>query len=101
MANAIAYYCFKTTQAISIASIITLIIWYCVVEYYFINNMNVKYKENFIYMILMMLFFYSLNYIIQNLFVGCIIYGIGFVLISYSIYKKEIRNFLNKLKKVR
>ena len=101
VANAIAYYCFKTTQAISIASIITLIIWYCVVEYYFINNMNVKYKENFIYMILMMLFFYSLNYIIQNLFVGCIIYGIGFVLISYSIYKKEIRNFLNKFNKVR
>ncbi len=88
VANLIAYELFNTMTAISIASIITMIFWYLFVEHYFVKIFCVKWKKNFVYMILMMSSFYFVT-MFDNLYFSLLIYlSIYSVFTLLFFYKK-------------
>ena len=99
IANLIAYFIFKTPLAISVASIITMLIWYFYVEFFFVKKYKVKTSKNIIYMIVSMAAFYGLTFI-QNEFVGFGVHIAVYLAITYIFFFKEINNFIkSKFKK--
>lgn len=95
IANIIAYLCFKNTISISIASVIVSIIWYVIIEVYFIRNYKIPWIKNFIYMICMMILFYIIT-CIELLYVSMILYLVSFVIVSLLFYYPEIKSLFIK-----
>lgn len=99
IANAIAYLTFRTTISISVASIITLIVWYLYTEQYFVELYEYDRRKNFFYMIVMMMTFY-LATVISNLIVSGAVYVVMFLTITILLYKSTLMkmkdNFLKK-----
>ncbi len=92
--NVIAYNLFKTTIAISLASIVVMFIWYILSESYFILEYKVSWKKNIAYLLIILLFFYIVSGI-NNVFIGFLIYVFGYVLISLMLYKRIIANLIS------
>lgn len=86
-ANGVAYYIFRTTISISIASIITMIIWYLYVEQFFVKNYGYNRWNNFMYLLAMMIAFYLIT-IIGNWIVAGLIYVVFFVVVSIIVERK-------------
>lgn len=93
LANCIAYFIFRTTISISVASIITMIIWYIVVENEFVISFNYKRGKNFCFLILYMVGFYIIS-AMKNSIVGSIIYGCFIMLLIGTFYHKEFSAIL-------
>ena len=94
-ANGIAYWQFKTPAAISVASIITLIIWYFVVQHDLIMKYKPKWVKNFIYIGCMMGLFYGITSI-GNMWIGFIFYIIAYCGITIVLYKNVIYNYVKQ-----
>ena len=86
-ANAIAFLLFRSTVSISIASILTLVIWYLYVEQFFVQNYKYNRWRNFIYMIVMMIAFYLIT-IIHNWIIAGLLYFLAFVLCSVCMERR-------------
>lgn len=98
IANWIAYVVFHTTESISIASIITMIIWYLVIEQYFVGNLKYNRWKNFIYLLIMMAAFYIVTSI-AVWWVGLIIYVILFMIITMLFFHDLLTMAVETLKK--
>lgn len=97
--NCIAYYCLGTMESISIASIITMYIWYVYMEQYFVKYFAYNRRKNLSYMSIMIAFFYVVTDIDSKL-IGAFIYFIGYLIISIVVFKNIIHDiFLKVLKK--
>lgn len=83
-ANLFAYLIFGTTEAISIASIGVLIIWYLLSERLFIKRYKTKWSINALYAVLMIAVFYLIS-IIETWWVGLIVYLVVLSVISMLI----------------
>lgn len=91
--NGVAYMIFRSTSSISIASIITILIWYLYVEQDFVVVYGYSRWKNLIYMIVAMIGFY----IISNFFtwyVGMIIYLIFITSLTLFTNKKSIMRIM-------
>ncbi|MDY2594651.1 MAG: oligosaccharide flippase family protein [Oliverpabstia sp.] len=97
IANGVAYCCFKNMFSISIASIITMIIWYCYVERWFIRHYEYKNTKNLIYLVSMMACFY-LSTTFSGMLYSCIIYCIGYILLTGMFFRNQIVELLKKRK---
>ena len=97
-ANAIAYVLFKTTVSISVASIVTMIIWYFYIEQYFVKNYHYSRYRNLIYLCIMMAAFYAIT-CISNWIVSGIIYIVTYVVITYILQKDVLSLVKNYVKK--
>lgn len=95
--NGFAFYLFRTPSAISIASIITLIVWYLINELYFIKKYKVNWKHNFFYIVLVMIVFYCVNILIDFQVVAWSIYSIVFVFITYMFYKEMLIEIVHRI----
>lgn len=89
--NTIVYFIFKTTNAISVVSIVVLLVWYLVVEFYFIKHYNIKWVKNLIYLLLMISSFYLVT-LIENIIISGSIFLVIWVLITGILYFKELKN---------
>ena len=88
---AVLYKIFNTTLAISISSIFVMIIWYIVIEEYFIRKFKIKWLKNFTYMVLNSIVFYVITSI--NLWwLSMILYLIIIMLNTFIFYRKDIIN---------
>lgn len=96
--NAIAYFLFRTTISISIASIITMFIWFLYLESWFEKNLKYKGLKNRIYIILITLIFYFASSISNNI-LGLMIYFVSFVFLTFIFQKKELLFFAQKYNK--
>ena len=85
LANMIAYVIFKTTESISVASIITLVLWYLIVEFDLVKQYKVRWKRNLLYVLMMSFVFYLITSL-NNIILSSILYIIGFLCISASFY---------------
>lgn len=98
-ANFAAYYLFKTTISISIASIIVLTAWYFVSQIYFIVKHKVSWIKNTAYLFIVISSFYGITFI-KNYYIGLAIYFALFVLITYlfnyKLINEKIIEFKNK-----
>lgn len=97
LANLIAYFVYKTVIAISIASIITMMIWYIDTEIYFIKNYKVHYIKNLIYLIGMLLGYYLTVYLISNIYIGFLVYFLLVIFVSMICYRPLIINVLKNV----
>ncbi len=91
-ANMIAYFAFKKTIAISIASVIVMAIWYFIVEYFIIKRYKLNPIKNILYITLMISMFYVLTYFVDNVFIGFGIYLSLYVAITLSFHFKLIKS---------
>ncbi|MBO4701120.1 MAG: oligosaccharide flippase family protein [Lachnospiraceae bacterium] len=96
VANAIAYLLFRSTISISIASIVTMIIWYLYIEQYFVKNYGYKRWKNFIYTLSMMTSFYLIT-IIDNWIMAGLLYLITYITISF-ILERKVLSFAKQLR---
>lgn len=97
IADITVYYIFKSTIAISIASIFVIVIWYLAVEFFFIRKYKVKWIRNFAFMLLSILLFYGVTAIPNN-YIGFAAYFVIFIALTYGLYFKEINAFIKKRK---
>lgn len=93
VANYIAFYFFKTTMSISIASIVTLIIWYLFVESFFIKEYKIQWIKNFLYMVCNMGSFYFAT-MFENLLIGFVIYLISLIVFVFLFYRSRFTKYL-------
>lgn len=97
-ANWLAYIMFKTPAAISIASIITMIVWYIIIEQYFVKKFSYNRVKNFLYMLLMMLVFYVTSGFI-NMWIAGICYILLYILLTFLFYHELLIKEIRKIKK--
>lgn len=94
-ANVVAFFIFKTTISISIASIIVMIVWYFLIEEYFVRLYKVKWIRNCLYMFLMSAAFYLIT-IWDNWWAAMLVYFCILVGITYLFYWRDINLFIGK-----
>lgn len=94
IANLIAYYLFKSTIAISIASIIISLVWFAIIEEFFVKQFNVKNYKNYFYIVAMGIFFYFITSIIEVWWIGLICYIAVFCIFSYLLFFEQINRFI-------
>lgn len=95
MTNFVAYFGFKTMAAISIASILTMLIWYLYAEHYFVKNYGYKRYKNLLYLCLVMLSFYCITGINHGI-IGLIAYLIVYAVITLLFYKEIFIGLKNR-----
>ncbi|MEW5568646.1 oligosaccharide flippase family protein [Rossellomorea marisflavi] len=95
--NIIAYMIFKSVISISIASIITMLIWYFYIERYFVKNYNYRPVKNTTYMLLMIVVFYGTTSIANN-YIGLILYLIIFITLTFLYYYSFLKTKFHLLK---
>ena len=95
-ANAIAYYFFRTTEAISIASIVTMLFWYLFIEQFFVKEFRYSRYKNFLYLVVMMAIFY-LTSAIPNYYIAFIAYLVAYVVATWLFFKKIILGDLRRI----
>jgi len=97
-ANGIAYLMFKTTVSISVASIVTMLIWYVYIEQYFVNDYKYSRWRNLLYLIVAMGIFYSVT-IIDNWIISGLLYCVLYVCLTICVQKDAIRYAKRLIKK--
>ena len=97
IANIIAYVISKSMVGFSVATIIVTITWYIYTEHTLVEKLNVKWKKNLIYQILIIIIFYISIMCNENIFISAVIYIILFAIISYIMQKEIIKSLLNRL----
>lgn len=97
IADLVVYYLFKDTKAISIVSIIVLLIWYILVELFFVRNYQAKWVKNFLFVILVLGGFYGLSFV-PNAFLGLGFYLLFYFALIICLYFREIKDIIMKLK---
>lgn len=94
------YFIFKNTMSISIISVVVIVIWYIIVEFYFIKKYRVHWLKNFLFMLCCMGAFYGISEI-PNYYIGFAAYLAAFALLFTLFYFKEIRSFFRNRKSVK
>ena len=92
VANLIAYLIFNKPVAISVASVIVMIIWYFVAEFALVRKWKINTLKNILYIALIMVSFYLIAYLINNIFIGFGLYLGAYVLITLIFYFRLIKS---------
>ena len=91
ISDLVAYLIFKTPVAISIASIITYVIWYFVVEFKFYRTWKLNYFRNIVYLLLISAAFYLIT-MINNVYIAFGVWVAAFVVITIPVQFKIIKS---------
>lgn len=89
VSNCVAFYFFKSTFSISVASVISMAMWYIVSEVFFVRKFKVEWVGNFIYIAIMTVSFYLISFI-DIWWVGLILYLFVFVCVAIIFHRKNI-----------
>lgn len=95
--NYFAYKLFFSPVYISMASIITLVIWYLAGEVYFIKKYKIKWIKNCVYILTSTIAFYSINHIFNNMLLAFLAYFVFYLLLTYILYKSLIYQITKKI----
>lgn len=95
IANLFAYFVFGTTEAISIASIVVMFFWYFIMNERFVKEFKIDTSKNTIYLLIMVLSFYSTFYI-SSFAVGFFIYALIYCVFSVAFFQKDISTAFKK-----
>ncbi len=90
--NLVGYLIFKNMICMSIASVITQIMWYIIAEIYFVKKWNITNIKNFIYIVVVSSSFYLIAYFIDNVFIGCALYALVFIILTLIFYFKLLKS---------
>lgn len=95
-ANLIAYYLFYSMEAISIASIIVIFIWYLITEYFIKKRFKIHTIKNTIYLLLISVVYYAITYLVNNIIIGFFLLIILILIITFICQKDVIKKILKK-----
>ncbi len=87
--NILAYAIFKTPVAISVASVLTTIVWYLLSVRYLSKQFRVAWKKNFLYVLLMMSIFYITTTLLRSNFLSALVYFVFYALLTYSFFLRH------------
>ena len=93
--NIIAYFITKSSYVIAFISLIVLMSWFFLLNYYLVKKYKIQWKKNTIYLIVMVIIFESVS-LIDNLYISMLIYIIIYLAISLVLYKKELVIFFER-----
>lgn len=99
--NLFAWKIYDTAEAISYASILTLLIWYIVTMCFLKHKYNVRYGKNLIYMLCVCVSFYIVVLKTDNLLYGFFIYEAAFAVMTIIFKTKEIQSLTYKSREKR
>ena len=97
--NGAGYILFREPIAFSIASIMTLLIWYICSAAYLFQNFHMKWVKNFAYVFLEMMIFYTLDRVLDGGWKSMFTYFFSFMAVTIFIYKRDIGYLLNRFRK--
>lgn len=95
IANIIAYRLFRTSVSISVASIVTMVFWYIFVDSYFTKNKKCNPTQNLIYILGMLIIFYSISSM-KNSYSSCVIYCIMYIVFTAIMFKNIFISIISK-----
>ncbi|MDW3710264.1 oligosaccharide flippase family protein [Enterococcus faecium] len=96
--NYVALIIWRTPQAISWASIVTLVFYYVAAERFFVKEFKVVWKKNLLYCSIMAVGFYLIT-LISNVYFGFVIYAACCIGITLFMLKKESLQVIMMVKK--
>lgn len=96
VANYVSYLFFKTTISISIASILIMVVWYVLIEEYFIRVYKIRWLKNFTYMMTMSIGFYLIT-AFDNWWITMLVYTCLFLAVTFLFYWNDVKKISNKL----
>lgn len=97
--NYILYLIMRTPESFSIASIITLFVWYVGAERYLVKKYTVKWIKNLLFIVIAMAGFYVCTEIIKESLWGMLVYGSYFVVLCLCFYHELLRKNLVRMKR--
>ena len=97
--NGGGYMFFHNPIAFSIASIITLLLWYLCSASFLVISFHTKWLKNFIYVLVEMSIFYMVNSIWGSSWKAMLAYFMGVTVTTCLIYKNYVGSLLNRCKK--
>ena len=98
LANVLAYSLFKTTTSISIASVITMAMWYAIVEKDLVVIYSTNPWRNRVYLALMVIAFYLASSF-SSILIGGIVYLFAALTTTLIIFWRERTKIINALSK--
>lgn len=93
--NLFAYKFYGNMTSISFASVISMFIWYSICNIYFISKYKVKLYYNYIYILLIILGFWCVCEISNNL-ISMVVYIIYYLLITPLLYKNNLKKYFKR-----
>lgn len=93
------YMLFHDPLVFSIASIITLLIWYLCSVGFLIKRFQMMWLKNFVYVLLEMMNFYMVISVWSSGWESMLIYFVGFTMSTCLIYRNYAGRILNRLRK--
>lgn len=84
----------QTPISMAIASIASLSFWYLVTEIYFIRLYKINPIRNILYIILVILCFYT-SFLLENIYSTMVYYVIGIFVLIITIYRNKIKNIIH------
>ena len=97
VADVSMYYIFKTTDSISIVSIIVLLVWYVTEEVVFYKKYGTKWVKNALFMVTCITIFY-LSQLFNNVIIGAVVYFAAVCIAIFCYYFLEIREMIKNRK---
>lgn len=94
--NFVAYYLFKSTAAISWASVITLSFYYLLTLIPLIVKLRIKWVKNTLFLFSVLVVFY-LCFMIDKLWVSFIVFFVSWAILLFSYYYTEIHYIFRKI----
>lgn len=95
--NYLLYLIMHTPESFSIASIITLFVWYIASESYLVKKYSVKWSKNLLFIMISMAAFYICTTIIPESLIGMLVYGVIFVVVTLLFYWDLLRKNLRRI----
>lgn len=96
--NCVGYMFFHEPIVFSIASIVTLMIWYFCAAGFLAKSFHMIWLKNFIYNLLEMMIFYMITSVWGSGWKAMMIYFIGFIGITFLLYRNDVSGILNRCK---
>lgn len=95
--NFTAFFLFKTREAISISSVLSLLVWYIYTEHGLKNRIHCD-KKSLIYLLVMGLFFYWFSSF-NICWLGGVCYFVFYILVTFISYNKQYNSIIKIIKK--
>ena len=96
IANLIAYFTFKTSVSISVASVIVSIIWYFMMEITIMKRWHISFIKNTLFSFCTLVFFYVITYFVANIYLSGFLYLLSLI-VFITIFERK--NFINLVKR--
>lgn len=88
--NVLGYCMYRNPISFSVASIITLLIWYLIVEEYFIKTYQIAWLKNYLYIIIEIVIFYICAFFVGDSLYSLLGYLLATIIMSYIFYEKKL-----------